>query len=381
MKKKIVIAILVLLVAGILLYVFTRNKKPATAEITLSGNIEVTQVQLSFRLPGWVLERLVDEGQSVKTGDIVARMDPRDLEASLAQRTAASGSAQAALSALENGSRPEEIAAAQAAVDQAKQALAELVAGSRPQEVQVAQAAVNSAQAQLDYAQVANRRMQEMPAGAVSKTDQDVTQMNLDVTKAAHAEAVERLKLVKEGPRREQIDQARAALDAAQQRFELVKKGPRQEEIDQARSRLAEATSAVETARLQVSYATLSSPLAGIVLSKNVEAGEFVVAGTPVVTIGDLEDVWLRGYIDGTDLGRVKVGQAVKLRTDSFPDKTYAGTVSFIASDAEFTPKTVQTAKERTRLVYRIKIDVANPEMQLKPGMPADAVIAIDQQQ
>jgi len=107
-----------------------------------------------------------------------------------------------------------------------------------------------------------------------------------------------------------------------------------------------------------------------------VEPKEFVSPGTAVVTIGDLSNVWMRAYVEETDLGRVKVGQKAILTTDTFPGKRYEGRVSFVASEAEFTPKSVQTQKERVKLVYRIKIDVPNPSMELKPGMPATAEIA-----
>jgi len=112
-------------------------------------------------------------------------------------------------------------------------------------------------------------------------------------------------------------------------------------------------------------------------LSKNVEPGEYVAPGTPVVTVGELEDPWLRAYINETDLGRVKLGQRVQVTTDSYPDKKYEGRISFIASQAEFTPKNVQTEKERVKLVYRIKVDLTNPNLELKPGMPADAEILL----
>jgi HlyD family secretion protein len=114
-----------------------------------------------------------------------------------------------------------------------------------------------------------------------------------------------------------------------------------------------------------------------MVLSKNVEPGDYVAAGTPIVTVGELDDVWLRGYVEETDLGRVKVGQAAVVTTDSFPGKRYEGRVSFISQQAEFTPKTVQTRKERVKLVYRVKVDVPNPDRELLPGMPADASIKV----
>jgi HlyD family secretion protein len=110
---------------------------------------------------------------------------------------------------------------------------------------------------------------------------------------------------------------------------------------------------------------------------RNAELGEIVAAGTPVATLADLDRVWLRAYIPETDLGRVKWGQEVAVKTDTFPDKTYRGRVSFIAAKAEFTPKSIETYRERVTLVYRVKIDVENSNRELKPGMPADAVIKL----
>jgi HlyD family secretion protein len=190
-------------------------------------------------------------------------------------------------------------------------------------------------------------------------------------------EAEEHLKLVVEGPRKEQIEQARAALSQAKARLDLVRKGPRQETIDRARAELQQAKESLALAETRLNYTTVVSPLTGIVLSENIEPGEYVSPGTPIVTVGDLLNVWVRAYINETDLGRVKVGQKVRVTADSYPGKIYNGHVAFIASEAEFTPKNVQTEKERVKLVYRIKIDILNPEMELKPGMPADADILL----
>jgi HlyD family secretion protein len=226
----------------------------------------------------------------------------------------------------------------------------------------------------------ASKRKSEKPAAVKEDTDPEeavntlVTQLQSE--KAAVAvPAEEQLKLVEEGPRQEQIAQARAALAQARERFVLVKKGPRRETIDQGRARLDQAKQALALAETRLGYATVGSPLSGVVLSKNVEPGEYVAAGTPIVTVGDLQNVWVRAYINETDLGRVKVGQRVHVSTDTYPGKRYEGRVSFIASQAEFTPKNVQTEKERVKLVYRVKIDIRNPNMELKPGMPADGEI------
>ena len=154
--------------------------------------------------------------------------------------------------------------------------------------------------------------------------------------------------------------------------------GPRKEDIDQARARFEQAQQALALAQTQLGYATLTAPTSGVILSKNIEPLEYVAPGTSVVTLANLDQVWLRAYLEESDLGRVKVGQKASITTDTYPGKRYEGRVSFISSEAEFTPKSVQTRKERSRLVYRIKIDIRNLAMELKPGMPADADIELE---
>ena len=168
---------------------------------------------------------------------------------------------------------------------------------------------------------------------------------------------------------------ALAQVDEFENRLALAERGPRQEQIQNARERTKQAAEGLALAETRLSFATLTAPTKGLVLADHVEPGEQVGAGTPIVTIGDVTATWLRGYIDETDLGRVAVGQGVRVMTDTYPDKVYEGTLSFIASEAEFTPKLVQTTKERVKLVYRVKIDIPNPAGELKPGMPADADI------
>jgi HlyD family secretion protein len=294
--------------------------------LRVSGNIEVTDVDVGFKIPGRVVERPVDEGMPVSAGQLVARLDSADLEREASLKEA-------------------ELSAAAAA-------LRELVAGSRPQEIAGARAAVAAARAEA-----------ERLSG------------DFERAKALHERGSISL---------QEFEKAKAAREVAQERrteagqsLLLVEEGPRVERIEQARARVRQAKEALELARTRLSYATLASPLAGVVLAKNVEPGDYVAAGTPVVTVGNLSDVWLRAYVEETELGLVKVGQPVHVTADTFPGKAYAGRISFIAPQAEFTPKSVQTRKERVKLVYRIKVAIANPSMELKPGMPADGVIRI----
>jgi len=302
----------------------SRNGSARAGDLVLSGNIEVTDAQLGFKMPGRVTARLVSEGERVTAGQLIARLDDSEQTQELALRRA-------------------ELAAVQAV-------LAELESGSRPQEIAAVEAALHSVEAERDRVRLDFTRQQELfKHDAISSRDLETAQALLKVADARAAEAGERLKLVREGPRAETINQARAR-------------------VDQARAAVALSETRLENTKL-------TSSLAGVVLSHNIEPGEFVAAGTPIVTVADTAHLWVRAYINQTDLGRIQHGQKVAVHTDTFPGKTYDGIVGFIASEAEFTPKTVQTPKERVKLVFRLKVDVANPKDELKSGMPADVII------
>jgi HlyD family secretion protein len=378
-KRRLLVLLPAVLLVAVLAYLFLGRTNDGRV-IRVSGNIEVTDAEVSFKIPGRVEARLVDEGEMVRAGQTVARLDSAELAQEVAARRAEMQAVQAALAELEAGSRPEEIAQAEASARQAKARLDEMLAGSRPEELSAAEAVLRRATAEAERARLDAERYEGLyKKEIVSAQQYDLARTAYETALARQHEAEEQYKLVKEGPRKEQIEQARAAWLQAQERFVLVKKGPRQETIEQALARLQQAKEGLAVAETRLGYATLTSPLAGVVLSKNVEPGEFVAAGTPIVTVGDLENVWLRAYINETDLGRVKVGQQVRVTTDTYPDKRYEGRVSFIAAQAEFTPKSVQTEKERVKLVYRVKVDIRNPNMELKPGMPADAEILVEE--
>ena len=379
MKKRAPFIILVMVaIGGLAVYLNTRAHSGGNgAVIRVSGNIEITDAEIGFKIAGRVVERAVDEGDAVRKGQVIARLDDAELGQQVSLAKAQLAGAEATLAELVAGSRPEEIAGSEAAASRAQSALDELLAGSRPQEVASAEAAVESAKSGLDNAKAEYDRQQELRSKNVASVrDFDIARTIYEAAQARLTEARERLKLVKEGPRKEDIDQARAALTEAKERLALVKAGPRKETIDQARARVEEGRQLLALAETRLSYATIASPLDGVVLSKNVEPGEYVAPGTPVVTVGDLSNVFLRAYINETDLGRVKLGQKAKVTTDTYRDKSYEGRVSFISPQAEFTPKNVQTPKERVKLVYRVKIQIPNPNAELKAGMPADAQLA-----
>jgi len=380
MKSKLAALALVaiLAVGGTVAYRhFYMPHEVSDGQIRVSGNIETTEAQVAFKIPGRVVKRKVDEGEEITKGKVVALLDKADLECTVAVRKAELGVAEAALAALRAGSRPQEIEEARAAWEKADHAWADLKAGSRPQEIVAAEAAVAAAVADMDRLQANYRRETSLfQRKTITEEEFDAAKAAYQVAIEKHRQAVAQLKLAQEGYRPEQIEQARAAAAQAKAQYDLVKAGPRDEDKKQGEARVAQAKAALDLAETQLSYATVVSPLTGVVLSKNIEEGEYVAAGTAVVTVGDLKNVWLRAYIEETDLGPVKYGpRRAWVTTDSFPGKKYEGRVSFIAENVEFTPKNVQTQKERVKLVYRIKIDIKNQDMELKPGMPADAVI------
>ncbi|MFQ5449296.1 MAG: efflux RND transporter periplasmic adaptor subunit [Nitrospinaceae bacterium] len=356
---------------------FMKVKNEVAGEvIRLSGNIEVTDAEVSFKIGGRVKERRVKEGETVRAGQTVARLESEDQAHEVEIRRSEVRAAEADLAELLAGSRPEEIAQAEAAVEKARAALDELLAGSRPEEIAASEATVQRAKADMENLAIELKRYKKLfEDGVVSAETYDKARTNFKMAQAQVRQTEELLRMAREGPRKEDIDQARAALREVQERYALIKKGPRKEKIDQARARLEKAKASLALAQTQLGYTQVVSPLSGVVLSENIEPGEYVVPGTPVVTVADLGNVWVRGYINETDLGRVKVGQTAQVTSDTYPGKVYSGVVSFIASQAEFTPKNVQTEKERVKLVYRVKVDIRNPNMELKPGMPVDVEI------
>jgi len=304
----------------------TRNRQENDHFIKVSGNIEATEVDVGFKISGRIVHRPFEEGDWVEKGRILAKLDDEDLRNRLEVARATSVSARARLD--------------------------KLLAGSRPEEIRQAEASVQQAQFDLDNKQLTNERMRLLYEKQV-------------IPKESYDNADTAFKV------------AKAALQRANENYQLVREGPRKEDIDDARAQLEQARASLKLAETQLSYSVLYSPLSGVILVKSGEIGEVVNPGTPILTIADIQKVWLKAYIPETDLGKVKWGQEVIVTTDLHPRKEYKGTISFISSQAEFTPKNIQTEKERVTLVYRVKVDLQNPDRELKPGMPADGKILL----
>lgn len=390
MKRKVILLVLAAGIAGAVIYVRFFRNPVATDTLTVSGNIEATDARLGFRIQGKLAQRLVDEGDSVIKGQVLARLDNTDQIISAALAQASLDQSRAVLAELEAGSRPQEISLALAKVNQAKQALLELTNGSRPQEIDSARAELESA---LEAEKSASATLEQARADAdryrklfmeKSVSEQSFEAYTTQYRTAGHRyneararvdAARQALSLRTEGPRKEKVRMASYALDEAQAQYELVRQGPRQEKIDLARAQVRAAEEVLNQARQQVRYTDLAAPMDGVVLSKSAEPGEYLTPGSPVLTLGDIRNPWLRAYVNEKDLGAVRLKQTVSVVTDAFPGRKFTGVVSFISSQAEFTPKSVQTFEERVKLMYRIRISLDNPDLELKPGMPADAVI------
>ena len=358
--------------------------------IVISGNIELTQVDIAFKIPGKVIDLPIDEGVPVTKGMVLARLDTIQTERQKERDQAALRSAETMLvqqqTAIEyqRASLEADLALRQAAVKQAEARLQELLAGSRKQEVEEARAAAQAARTEYALASSDWERAQSLyKTDDISTAQHDQYKTRFDSGAAALKQAEERLALVVEGPRTEEIDAARAQLDQARAsvkvseaaRLELRRK---QEELQTRSAEIARARAQVRVTDAQLDDALVTAPVNGVVLVKSAEIGEVLGAGSTLATIGEMDRPWLRGYITESDLGRVKLGARAKVTTDSFPGKVYWGRVSFIASEAEFTPKQIQTSEERVKLVYRIKIEIENPQHELKLNMPADAEILLD---
>ncbi len=326
MKRVIPVVILLagVVAAGVYFYPRLVRKPAPINQLTLSGNIEAHESLVGFKVPGRIVELPVEEGQLVEQGALLARLDDADYK--------------------------QRMRVDEATVRVRESNLALTLAGTRFQEVRAAEHTMIDAQADLDEKTLDNERAQQL----FSKDEVSAQERDQAATALKRAQAIHQV---------------------AQQRYNEAVEGSRKEDIAIARANLNEANASLGLSQVNLSYTALHAPSTGVVTVRQAELGEVVSPGSPVVTLSDLDHIWLRAYVAETDLGRIAWGQEVTVTTDTYPGKQYHGRVSFISSTAEFTPKSVQTTKERVTLVYRIKIDIDNFNHELKPGMPADARI------
>jgi HlyD family secretion protein len=369
----------------------SEKEKTPRSQIHVSGHIEATEVDLAFKIPGRVVRIMFDEGDRVGAGDLVALLDARELDEQLRAARATLEEARSRMPQLQtqisqqSASTVAQEEQARAALAAAKAQLRDLLAGARQQEIRQAEADVEATRAELAKLEEDFRRADALvQREIIARQSWEHAAAAYEVARERHKAAQERLALVKEGPRQEQIQAAKAQVALAEANLRLASTGWLQverleKELSTVRAQVERAEATLRLAQTQRDETILRSPISGVVLVKDAEEGEVLPAGTPVLTLGDLDNVWLKAYIQEEDLGRVQLGQRVQIKTDTFPGKVYEGVLSFISDSAEFTPKNVQTQKERVKLVYRIKVSVANRQGELKPGMPADGVILLGQ--
>lgn len=327
--KRVIIGLVVLAMIIAAVYGYRRSKaeKDAPNQLILSGNIEAHESIVGFRTQGRIIALPIEEGMAVKEGDLIARLDDSDYRQQV------------------------NIEEAQLRTRTAELQLAD--AGGRQQDIIAAEQSVADAKADLELKRADNERYQ-----ALYKKDAVSTQMRDSAATA--------------------FERAQANLQRLQENLSAIREGVRPEQRAVNRASVATAKQNVDMAKVRLGFTVLNAPTSGVILVRQAELGEVVSVGTPVVSIADLDHLWVRVYLSETDLGAIHLGQQASIHTDTFPNKTYTGRVSFISSQAEFTPKSVETHKERVALVYRIKVDVDNPTHELKPGMPADVTIRLE---
>jgi HlyD family secretion protein len=381
------------LVAAGIWYEAQRRNGPAAGTITGNGTIEATEVDLAARISGRLLTVGPREGETVTRGQEVALLEAAELEAQVAQARGSLAAAEAALADLVAGTRAEEIRRFRAQAQAAQQALAQaearrdlVRAGTRAEEVEQVRAAVRQAQVALDDAEREARRVGEMAAqGAVPGREHDQAVARRDGARAALDAAQQRLAEAEAGARAEDVraaeaavSQAAAQLKAARAALELAVAGPRRETVQGAEARVAAARGALAGAEALLAQTRIVAPGDGRVTLRNAEPGEVVTPGFPILRVVELGRVWLRVYVPEPRIALVKPGQKASVSVDAFPGRGFPGVVAEIAEKPEFTPKNVQTREERVKLVFGVKVEVENPGGELKPGMPADAVIRVE---
>jgi HlyD family secretion protein len=328
-KPLILLPILLAAAAGGGYWWWRSHQGPATpSQLTLYGNVDIREVDLAFVTSERVQDVLVEEGDRVKPGQVVARLHAEKLKAA--------------------------VAAAAAQVSAQQQVVARFEAGSRPEEIRQAKAQAEAAEAKARSAEITYQR-----------------QLKLGKQKLAAPEDVDQAQAAAEA--------AKGDAQAAEEAYALAMAGPRQEDIAQARATLEAFQADLALAKARLDDAVLHAPATGIVRERILQPGDMASPQSPALTLALINPLWVRAYVPEPDLGRIAPGMKAEVRTDSFPGKVYQGWVGFISPTAEFTPKNVETPDLRTRLVYQVRVFVCNPRDELRLGMPATVTIPLDQ--
>jgi HlyD family secretion protein len=319
-----IIAILILAAAGVTAW-WLIGRKSTPRELVLYGDVDLRQVDLAFNDSGRIASVDVQEGDRVKRGEILARLDTSRLEPQVEEAEATAAAQRNVVARMHHGSRPQEIAEARANVESA---------------------AADAANARRQY-----QRLKTLAANAV------VSQQDLDNAKAA-------------------LDVAEAKLDVNQKVLDLAIAGPRQEDIAQAAAELRADEAQAAFLRQQLADTQLATPAEAVVRSRLMEPGEMASPQRPVFSLAVIDPKWVRAYVAEADLGKLRMGMPASIVIDSFPDQRFKGWVGFVSPVAEFTPKNVETEELRTSLVYEVRVFVKDPDDDLHLGSPATVYVA-----
>src|SRR5215475_12429254 len=358
--RRVVLIVVLLAVAGTAASVpwWLTHRHKTAPELTLYGNVDLRQVELAFNNSERIAEVLVQEGDHVRRGQVLARLDTRRLEPQVAQAEAQAAAQRQIVERLRHGSRPEEIAQARANVESAK---------------------ADAANARRQYERLKPLLDRSVGGGAVSQQDVDNAKAAWDVAEAKLIVTQKALALAVAGPRPEEVAEAEARLVATQKALALIVAGPRPEEVAEAEARLRAAEAQLALLQQQLADAQLVAPVNGIVRTRLMEPGEMASPQKPVFSLAVTDPKWVRAYVSEPDLGKVSPGMVASVAVDSFPEQRFEGWVGFISPVAEFTPKAVQTAELRTSLVYEVRVFVKDPGDALRLGMPATVYLPLDQ--
>ncbi|MDA8103855.1 MAG: efflux RND transporter periplasmic adaptor subunit [Nitrospiraceae bacterium] len=330
-KKRLRVVLVVVLAIAAIVFIVLRSLHEKTPDnlLVLHGNVDIRQVDLAFNASERVESLRVEEGDRVKTGQLLATLEKERLQHQVQQ--------------------------AGAQVKAQEDVVAALVAGTRPEDIRKARAEAVAAKAEADNAELTNRRLQNLAKKEV------VSKQDADNSKAA-------------------ADSSRARLQAAKEALALAVAGPRKEDIAAAKATLNALREALAVANKNLSYAELYAPSDGVIQSRILEKGDMASPQKPVFTLALTDPVWVQAYVSETDLGKISLGMKAEVTTDSFPGKKYPAWIGFISPTAQFTPKSVETREVRTSLVYQVRVFVNNPENELRLGMPATVAISLGQE-
>ncbi len=391
--NRLAVPVIVLVAVATAVGVWLWKNGEGSDELRLGGYIEAEQIQVGSKLAGRVKEVgkvrrenssagdteeiAVDEGAEVEAGQVLVVFETDDVDAQLAEARAETAKAAARLAELKAGTRKEEIEQAEAAVRRLTEKVALLEEGPRPQEIEQARQMFERSKAEYDNALGEYRRQVALSErGAAAGTALDAARKTMETSVRSMESDRQKHEMLKEGNRPQEIKMARHELEEADAALALARKGPRDEEKEQAQAAVDAARARVRRLEVMFNEGTVRAPLPCVVEAFDLQPGDMVAPGAPLATLVRKDQLWVRAFAPETDIGLIRDNQRVEITVDSFPDRRFPGTVLRINRIAEFTPRNVQTFKERQDMMFPLKIRVEDPDGVLRPGMAATVHVA-----